>query len=325
MLGPWSEYFTRLPKSENDLILGDPWKLPDRFIEAYAVPIGCRLWDNKPFAYPIHERCWVLMTHILDADLIKTHLDLFVKAFRRTYVNRKLYNLDNKICDDYEWEELEEYYGDMFIENPDKYLARLEKQMECSEKRHALRDPWKVVEIRNLIKAGIHREAQKRRPNEHAPVSSILNNRATTCPYIPTQGKIENKKRLDVLKSKPCHQMILRSSSTLDGEKIILPAELILLIMDQLSNSREIRYLLWVFPHWDLLIPRSYWRTRFVKDLMLDYKEVPSLDVLDWKGLYFQIDEVFEKSHGLRNRKRIMKVLEKVKKLFFGISRQGGT
>lgn len=36
-----------------------------------------------PCAFQMYERCWVLMTRILDESLIRQHLDLFVKALYR--------------------------------------------------------------------------------------------------------------------------------------------------------------------------------------------------------------------------------------------------
>jgi hypothetical protein len=193
--------------------------------------------------------------------------------------------------------------------------------MECSEKIYALRDPLKVIEVRNLIQeAETLRREQEKRTDKERP--SSLNSEDITTPYPfasfgphPTsREKITGKKKSKT--ANPRHVMILPSSSTLEADKIILPAEIILLIMDRLPGCNEIRFLLWAFPHWSPMVPQTYWRARFVKDLMLDRKEVPGLDALDWQCLYLKIDHVFETSHGLRNQRRIMKVLEGTKALF---------
>ncbi|KGO75630.1 hypothetical protein PITC_055080 [Penicillium italicum] len=40
-----------------------------------------------PGAFPFHERCWQLMTRILDVDVIKRNLDLFLRAiFKPDYL-----------------------------------------------------------------------------------------------------------------------------------------------------------------------------------------------------------------------------------------------
>jgi hypothetical protein len=317
----WNNGFLRVPRNENELILGKPWKIPDKFIEAYMDTIEYDSKDYNPCGYPIHERCWVLMTRILDVNLIKAHLNLFVKAICQMNKKPKIYDLAWKTCKETEWCNLKEYYGEKFTQNPGEYLARLERRMECSEKIYALRDPLKVIEVRNLIQEAetLRREQEKRTAKER-PSSLNSEDVTTPCPYAsfgphPTsREKITSK--IKPKTANPRHMMILRSSSTLQADKIILPAEIILLIMDRLPGCNEIRFLLWAFPHWSPMVPQTYWRARFVKDLMLDRKEVPGLDALDWQRVYFKIDHVFETSHGLRNQRRIMKVLEGTKALF---------
>jgi hypothetical protein len=49
---------------------------------------------------------------------------------------------------------------------------------------------------------------------------------------------------------------------------------------------------------------------------MLEYKEVPELDVLDWQNLYFKVNTLFKKCYRLRNRWRFINLLEGTKKLF---------
>lgn len=40
----------------------------------------------------MHERCWALMTRILDVDLIEENLDLFVKVIRQQRDKNRLVN-----------------------------------------------------------------------------------------------------------------------------------------------------------------------------------------------------------------------------------------
>lgn len=263
----------------------------DRF--AYAI--------RNPRAYPIHERCWVLMTRILDENLIKAHLDLFVKAMhQRTknktgYISVKVYDLDRKLCDEMEWRKWKDIYGDLHLRDPKKYIQCYTRELECSDRIYALRDPVKVVDVRDLI-----------REEETGMVQ----------PPTRKKNKDKNDKKQKPRGFIPCHRMVLRSSSTLNPLTVFLPPELILMIADNLADSKEIRLLLWAFPHWSSMIPESYWRTRFTKDFMLDYGVVPDIDALDWRRLYFRAGCLYETSHGLRNRRRIMRVLEGTKGLF---------
>jgi hypothetical protein len=98
----WNNGFLRVPRNENELILGKPWKIPDKFIEAYMGTIEYDFKDYNPCGYPIHERCWVLMTRILDVNLIKAHLNLFVKAICEMNKKPKIYDLAWKTCEENE-------------------------------------------------------------------------------------------------------------------------------------------------------------------------------------------------------------------------------
>lgn len=47
-----------------------------------------------------------------------------------------------------------------------------------------------------------------------------------------------------------------------------------------------------------------------------EYEEIADRDDLDWQQLYFEAQELLETSHGLRNRRRIMKILKGTNALF---------
>jgi hypothetical protein len=62
--------------------------------------------------------------------------------------------------------------------------------------------------------------------------------------------------------------------------------------------------------------PTKLLRTRLAKDLMLDYKDIPGLDALDWQRLYLKPDYHFTTSCGLRNRRRVMNSLRRILFMF---------
>lgn len=85
MSGPWSRLLLRSPKSSDENFIGDPRLAPDKFVEAYAS--NSRVYrdylDRKVYAHGMHERCWLLATRTLDADMTQNHLDLFIRALYR--------------------------------------------------------------------------------------------------------------------------------------------------------------------------------------------------------------------------------------------------
>lgn len=303
LYGPWSLDFIRLPEDENEFVLGDPWKIPEKIIEAAA---PCRFRENyyeyprNPCAYPMHERCWVLMTRILDVDLIKANMDLFVKAIRKRWNNERVFGLNGKFMEETKWETMRKEYRRKFQQNPskhlNKYLIHLAKSMDCSHNSYALQGPLNIVEVRNVI---LEAEACQREQGKRAAADG----EKKPSPITATRTSARR-------------QMLRHSSSNFQADKIIVPPEVILLIMDQLQGHKEMQLLLWAFPHWRCIIPQSYWRLRCVKEFMLDPERIPAAQALEWSRVYCQIDRLFPRSHGLHNRRRIMKVLKGHKALF---------
>ncbi|KAI9926556.1 hypothetical protein MW887_004324 [Aspergillus wentii] len=173
--------------------------------------------------------------------------------------------------------------ADQFIYNPEN-LHHEEGEWKSMEQRYgdaALEDPQrKSIKPKEKVKEPVK---EKKTPDKRTPRS---------------------------------HRMSLRASSTSNVRSIVVPTEIILTIMDRLPDIDDILSLLWVFPHWKGLIPQGYWRIRCINELVLDEDQVPDRDSLNWGYLYFNIDDILARSHGWRNRRRIMTILEGTKEMF---------
>ncbi|OJJ33311.1 hypothetical protein ASPWEDRAFT_185712, partial [Aspergillus wentii DTO 134E9] len=104
LFNKWSREVLIAPSDPNEMILGNPGPCRDRFLEAYVKSsrMNERQKYSNAFAYPIHERCWSLMTRILDVDLIQQNLDLFVEVLL-IRSNIKIYNLYKIFCEELYW------------------------------------------------------------------------------------------------------------------------------------------------------------------------------------------------------------------------------
>ncbi|KAH8695241.1 hypothetical protein BGW36DRAFT_429122 [Talaromyces proteolyticus] len=263
------EFILRLPRDDNKFFFGPHWECPEELIEAYIDPLDEILEYEVPRTYMIHERCWQLMTRVLDVELIKEHLDLFVKALREFFYLLQATSHPNL-------EHLAWLY--QAFKNPDEILA--------------LSDPWRIPEVRDMLleaEKSFGREKIREISGEKIEAHSIPGRELSIRP-----PKINNSQTV----------------------RIMLPPELVTMIMDFLPTCGEIRLLILAFPQWRSIVPHSYWRRRFVNDILLPIDEVPGLDALDWEKLYLQTDDVFQKSHGLQNQRRIMKATEIVKEIF---------
>jgi hypothetical protein len=264
------------------------------------------------------------MTRILDINLIKANLGLFVKALCQRKQNDmikpdKIYNMNHKYCEEPAWEYWKKSSPDKYQQNREKWTSAYTKTMKCRDKVYATRDPLKIIEVRDLMvkeAEKVKRERERRTRNAKRP--SCLNSEDMATPGLSASPKQQQDSAKEMSPAKPCtrHMMILRSSSILQPHTILLPVEIILIIADMLEGWKEIRMLLWIFPHWRPMMPQGYWRSRFVRDLTFDYEEVPEPDAVDWRYLYYKVDQLSATSHGLRNRRRIMKILEGTKELF---------
>ncbi|PWY78017.1 hypothetical protein BO94DRAFT_603727 [Aspergillus sclerotioniger CBS 115572] len=107
---------------------------------------------------------------------------------------------------------------------------------------------------------------------------------------VKTPEEPSRKKRKKFRESPPStHRMSLRSSPKITMVKVP-PPEIVMIIMDLLDAPQDMDTLLKVFPRWKQNVPETYWRHRFIKDLMLEDEELPGLDDLDWKHVYLEMD-----------------------------------
>ncbi|KAL4875232.1 hypothetical protein BJY04DRAFT_202474 [Aspergillus karnatakaensis] len=92
-----------------------------------------------------------------------------------------------------------------------------------------------------------------------------------------------------------------------------MPPELIMIILDNPPESKQIRRLMWA-----VRVPVSYWRRRFIKEFMLEDEEMHVRDTnnLNWHRLYYKTARIRDNSHGLQNRKRILDHLQNIKANF---------
>jgi len=96
----------------------------------------------------------------------------------------------------------------------------------------------------------------------------------------------------------------------------ILPTDIRFIILDLLKEPKDILNILVAFK-WQWQIPDLYWRSRFPKDILFEFDEIiTSKKELDWQYLCLRAEELLETCHGLRNRRRIMRVLEGTKSVF---------
>ncbi|KAI9041125.1 uncharacterized protein KD926_007395 [Aspergillus affinis] len=115
MVTPCNVEMVRLPIDYDDMVLGDPKIAPRRHDEAYLEPRSHRHnYDNprlNPIAYLMHERCWALMTRILDVGLITAHLREFRQALWQTRQTINMF-LPLKYHEEPWWPNWRRIYGD---------------------------------------------------------------------------------------------------------------------------------------------------------------------------------------------------------------------
>lgn len=89
----------------------------------------------------------------------------------------------------------------------------------------------------------------------------------------------------------------------------LLPVEIKLLILDQLGPddaSSMVRA-------WNWVTPDSYWKLRFPSDILFEIKNEDMNYPVDWMSLCFAAEKMIDVSYGVRNRRRIFKILERTK------------
>ncbi|XHG02140.1 hypothetical protein AWENTII_005501 [Aspergillus wentii] len=94
--------------------------------------------------------------------------------------------------------------------------------------------------------------------------------------------------------------------------RIALPVEIQMVIVNALHIASDIQNTLAAF-NWQL--PDTYWRTRFPKDIIFEYKDLMTVN-LDWKYLYLGLEGLFKSSHGLGHRVRTLDNLKEIHSIF---------
>lgn len=127
-------------------------------------------------AYSMHERCWVLMTRVLDVDLIEEHLDLFVRALCHQ-AKRNEFEPDDLLADYYP-----EHWGqlDRFYHRSKEYLKIHKNGQHPSKGCCVPRDPLNIPELRGLL-----RQSEKIR-------RETRNSKTPIFPYTPSRSSTSN-------------------------------------------------------------------------------------------------------------------------------------
>ncbi|KAJ5508250.1 hypothetical protein N7527_010393 [Penicillium freii] len=288
-------HYISLPRDENEMIL---WNHRSRSQHASAISnfVSRR---EYPKAFPIHERCWQLMTRILDADVIKRNMDSFVPAmFNPNHLTRS------------------RRWSDPILVSPEVRAvlgctAALAPRFHPTTQKFRSIDAWKP----NRMTRGFLGTD----PLNDSYIKSVI--AKYTAKYTSQREKgCEPMSQPSI----PTHTMFRRSQATFKTRNVFLPTELILNIADHLEHQKDIRALLSAFPHWFPMIPDSYWRRRFIEDNHLESNHFPATDALDWQHVYLHSDRLPRPSFGWRNRQHILSQLEGVKDRFLRRLKQKG-
>lgn len=261
----------------------------DHYVPAQPAIFGPSWGD--PEAFTIHERCWQLMIRMLDVELIRQNMEMFVRAMCEPWVIQ-----DQKpLC----------------------YLTR------SSQKARQWRDFTSLLPLqyhrsmRACLTVGIEDPGLL---NRHFTGADPLND-----PYVQNviyrfTIKYDKEREMGIEKnfrpSIPTHPMSRRSQSLCTLDQVFLPTELILVIADFLEHRNDILAMICVFPRWYPMIPNSYWRRRFIDENCLTSQNYPAADALDWQHIYLNSDRLLRPSPGWRNRQHILTLLRNTKDRF---------
>ncbi|KAL4932520.1 uncharacterized protein BDV17DRAFT_197821 [Aspergillus undulatus] len=257
-----------------------------RFDNVYVMTMGepSNSGDSVGVSHMMHERCWGLLTRIIDETLVERNLAKLLAAIHAAggWNSRHRALIDNLYNDETAWiqsstaERLDS--ADYAVR-----IAQYSQDWKCNKTQFALRDPLKVADIWASI------EAEKERFCKEQEIDRAL--------------------------ERPCQEHKRLSPRLRRAQSVDLPGELVMSILDYFTNSRQARRLMWVFPRWATRVPYGYWRQRFIYEFMLEGEldRVPGSGELDWRLLYYKSDRIQRESHGLQNRRRIVRILEEIK------------
>lgn len=284
-----------LPQDENEMIL---WNHRSHSHHTSAIPkFVSRL--EYPKAFPIHERCWQLMTRILDADVIKRNMENFVPAM----FNPKFLTHSTR-------------WADPILVSPE-----MEAVLGCTSALPPRFHPntQKFRSVYSLNTSRMTRGFLGTDPLDNSYIKNVI--AKYTAKYTSQREKGCEPMRQPSI---PTHTMCRRSQATIKTRNVFLPTELILNIADHLDHHKDIRALLSTFPHWYPMIPDSYWRRRFIDDNHLESDNFPAAHGLDWQYVYLHSDRLPQPSFGWRNRQHILSQLEGIKERFLRRLKQKG-
>lgn len=251
-----------------------------------------------PKAFPMHERCWQLMTRILDADVIKRNLDIFVRA---------MFNAKLLTC-------AEPGFNSILVSHEVRAVLDLaspvaKEASTLSPRFHPSTETFRAMDHGNP--SHITRYFPGADPLNNFYIDNVI--AKYTAKYTKQREKGFKPKSQPTIAT---HKMSRRSQTPFKTSNVFLPTELILNITDHMKHHGDIRNLFLVFPHWHPMVPDSYWRRRFIDDNYLENDRFPAADALDWQYVYLNTDKLFGPSFGWRNRQHITRQLESVKERF---------
>jgi hypothetical protein len=273
-----------LPQDENKMILfrGHHSRYPS--IKATPEEHIFVPWPDYHFVFHMHERCWHLMTQVVDRDLLKQNIENLVTAM---YEQKVKQNMLNKTP-----------HGDRVWTT---FATEIGRQF-CT----------------NLGKVSSYHLRPKRELLQYLTLDTL--NDSYLGEKLSRQVNHENSIRK--IKSRPQHstpirQMRRRSHSAFNAPKVFLPAEIVCMITDHLEHKSDIRNLSMMLPQWFSMIPNGYWRRRFRDESCMKTEWLPLVDPMDWHHFYRNTESSLKQSLSWKSRQYILTQLRSVKARFF--------
>jgi hypothetical protein len=93
-----------------------------------------------------------------------------------------------------------------------------------------------------------------------------------------------------------------------------LPYELQVMILDNLDRPAMEK----LFSVFDVRIGSRYWRFRTLRYARFEIEQIPENEAVDWEFLCLGAETLLKTHHGLINRRRIMYILDDVKRRRIG-------
>ncbi|KAL1964720.1 hypothetical protein VTN77DRAFT_6746 [Rasamsonia byssochlamydoides] len=278
-----------VPRDRDAAVLGEPhphpkWnRLQQVFLAEDLQKSSYFRWltHRRPqlHGYPVHARCWSLIERIIGSDA-ERHLELFMEALRRRFHKR--------INPPRRW-----FPNGGF---PYPYLRYY--LLITDKTRYLYRDPIRIPAIENLLKtATIIRKKPRRLPRRHHRPGNSTRQEDST---------------------------LRRGPFGTD-----LPLDIQYLVLDQL-DGRDIAALHAAFTgRFKWRVSDLYWSRRAPRALIYEIQDLldnppdnsnnKSADIdieIDWEYLCLHAEELVRTSEDVRNRQRLMRMIESTQKVF---------